>query len=50
MKVKNLFKISALFLFITGTSVSAKEKDIIDTVLWSPIDNYYFTLAVWGGY
>jgi uncharacterized surface protein with fasciclin (FAS1) repeats len=33
MKVKNLLKISALSLFITGTSVSAKEKDIIDTAV-----------------
>ena len=33
MKVKNLLKISALSLFITGTSVTAKEKDIIDTAV-----------------
>lgn len=31
MKINNLFKVAALSLFITGTAVSAKDKDIIDT-------------------
>jgi hypothetical protein len=33
MKINNLFKVTALSLFITGTAVSAKDKDIIDTAV-----------------